>query len=620
MKKKILPLTLAALMSFSGAMPAYAADGSWIKGWTGKEGGSDYSITETTDGFILSNDKVNNGKFTDGEDSIIYAAQKIAGDEDFTFSAAVSIDEYSVMEESSNPQQGSVGIAILDDTFNKTDSVAYTDNVFLGAYAPDKKTDPAICPIIRDNSDKKSVGDALSDSFKNEGRDLGTFNLSITKSGNLYTFDCDGKTYTAEVYNFEGDIYPCVYIARNVKATFGNVKLQVAAKKPTGITIKEAQTEYTYGESLKPVTAVVEYSDGTSEETNEVSVKGYKSETLGSQKLIVSKGSAKTELYVNVKPHVTKDIEVTYTPVKTSYAKNAVFSTQGMEVTAFYKDGSKEVLDPEDYTIKLGGKGVKDGDKLEQTGSLTAIVTRRNKKGYDGGSAAARFKVDVADKTVTELELTPPVKKTYYIGDDIDLSGMKVIAHYSDNTSELLEKRDYTVTGFNSDFKENGLKVTVTPVCGGASADFKIGVKERTAEKLVVTKYPRTTYSIGSEPDTELKAAILYDNGDTEETEAYTVDTSAIDTSTEGEYTLYVRPTDKNLDTVAIKVNVAEEKPHYWSSAAFGQSSGYKDPEKTGINADEDGTVNGKINIYSWGGAGKITNDHDGMNYYYTQV
>ena len=620
MKKKILPLTLAAMMSISGAMPAFAADGEWIKGWTGKEGSTDHSITETADGFVLANDKVNNGKFTDGEDSIIYAAQKIAGDEDFTFSADVSIDEYSVMEESSNPQQGSVGIAILDDTFNKTDTIAYTDSVFLGALAADKKSDPAIYPIIRDNSDKKAVGDALSDTFKNEGRDLGKFTLSISKSGYLYTFDCGGKTYSAEVYNFEGDIYPCVYIARNVKATFSNVKLQVAARKPVGISIKEAQTEYTYGESLKPITAVVEYSDGTSEETKEVSVKGYKPEHTGSQKLTVSAGSAKTELYVNVRPHVTKDIEVTYTPVKTSYAKNSVFSTQGMEVTAFYKDGSKEVLDPEDYTLKLGGKTIKDGDILTQTGSLTAIVTRKNEKGYDAGNAAARFKVEVADKTVTSVELTPPVKTNYYIGDELDLSGIKVIAHYSDNSSELLEKRDYTVTGFDSDFKEDGLKLTVTPVCGGASAEFKVNVKERAAEKLVVTKYPRTVYPVGSKPDTELKAAILYDNGDMEDTDAYTIDTSAIDTDTEGEYTLYVRPSDKNLDTVAIKVNVEEERPHYWQAAAFGQSSGYNDPEKTSVTADEYGTVNGKINIRSWNGAGKITNDHDGMNYYYTQI
>ena len=77
MKKKCIPLTLAFLMAFSQAVPAFAApvNGEWLKGWTGKAGSTDFTVTENGDSFVLSNDKVNNGKFTDGEDSIIYAAQ-----------------------------------------------------------------------------------------------------------------------------------------------------------------------------------------------------------------------------------------------------------------------------------------------------------------------------------------------------------------------------------------------------------------------------------------------------------------------------------------------------------------------------------------------------------------
>ena len=143
MKKKCIPLTLAFLMAFSQAVPAFAAEapGEWVSGWTGKAGSTEYSVDISGDSFVLSNNKVNNGKFTDGEDSIIYAAKKISGEEDFTFSATVSIDSYSVMEESSNPQQGSVGIAVLDELYNKTDDIAYTDSLFLGSYAPDKKSE-----------------------------------------------------------------------------------------------------------------------------------------------------------------------------------------------------------------------------------------------------------------------------------------------------------------------------------------------------------------------------------------------------------------------------------------------------------------------------------------------
>ena len=538
MKKKCIPLTLALLMSFSQAVPAFASPvtGEWLKGWTGKAGSTDYTVSENGDSFVLSNDKVNNGKFTDGEDSIIYAAQKISGEEDFTFSATVSIDEYSLGEESSNPQQGSVGIAVLDDVFNKTDDIAYTNSVFLGSYAPDKKSDMAIYPIIRDNSDKKSVGDALSDTFKNTGEDLGEFELSITKSGNMYTFACGENKYSAEVYSFDGDIYPALYIARNAKASFKNVKLDIADKRPEKVTVKEAETVYFYGQALKPVTAVISYTDGSQAETSEVSVKGYKPEKLGKQKLIVSAGAAKTVLDVTVKPRVTTDIEVDYAPVKTVYPQNGVFSTQGMQVRAKYNDGSEEILDDDDYTVKFAGKTFKDGDILPKAGVYTATVERKSEKGCEKGKAVDRFKIEVSAKTVTKLDVVPPAKTKYYIGDELDLAGMLVTAHYSDGTSEILEKGEYKVSGFDSRFAEKKLKITVSPVSGGAEASFDISVQQRSAVKLALTKYPRTVYAVGDDIDTGLSAAIEYDNGETEPTNAFSVDTSNIDTSEAGEY------------------------------------------------------------------------------------
>ncbi len=619
MKKKCI--TLALLMAISQAMPTFAADSAWLKGWTGKEGSTDYSISENGSSFVLSNNKVNNGKFTDGEDSIIYCAQKISGDEDFTFSATVSIDEYNVMEESSNPQQGSVGIAVLDDLFNKTDDIAYTDSLFLGAYAADKKSDPAICPMIRDNSSAKLIGDTLSDSFSAEGTDIGSFDLSITKSGNIYTFTCGEKSWSSEVYSFEEDIYPCLYIARNAKATFSNVKLDIAKRHAVGVTVKDAQTEYFYGEEIKPITAVVEYSDGSSEETQELSVKGYRPDHVGKQKVVISAGAAKTTLDVNVKALTVQKLELTYSPVKTSYAVNSPFISRGLEVTATYSDGSTAVLDEDQYTIELNGKKLENGDILTTAGTSTANITRKNETGINGGNASAHFRLSVSPKTVAALELTPPVKTKYYKGDKLDISGIKVIAKYSDGTSERLENNEFTVTGADLNTVGSG-KVTVTPVCGGASASYDINVIERTPQKLNIVKYPRTVYNIGDEPDTDLTAEILYDNGDSEKTEAYTVDTSAVDTSVPGEYSVSVIPTDTTLSPVSIKVSVGEEKTHYWRKTVFGQSSGYDKQESgsTGVTAENYGTVEGKINVRSWDGSGKITNDHDGISYYYTQT
>ena len=119
--KKYLSLGLALTMALSSMQAAVFADEVWQSGWTGKAGSTDFTIAADGDSITISNDKVNNGKFSDGEDSIIYYAGKASADSDFELNATVHIDEFSVMEESSNPNQSSVGIAVLDDLYNKTE-------------------------------------------------------------------------------------------------------------------------------------------------------------------------------------------------------------------------------------------------------------------------------------------------------------------------------------------------------------------------------------------------------------------------------------------------------------------------------------------------------------------
>ena len=142
MKKRIIYAGMALAMAFSsvGSIPALGAiDSSWIVDWTGKDGDINYNVTSTADNkVVMENTKANNGKLSDGEDSIIYYAKELENTEDFEISAKVTINEYNTMAESSNPQQGSVGLAVLDSLYHKTDSMTYDDGVFLGTYAKDK--------------------------------------------------------------------------------------------------------------------------------------------------------------------------------------------------------------------------------------------------------------------------------------------------------------------------------------------------------------------------------------------------------------------------------------------------------------------------------------------------
>lgn len=629
MKKRIIYAGMALTIAFTniGSIPISAAiDSSWIVDWTGKDGSINFNVTTTDNNVVMENTKVNNGKFSDGEDSIIYYAKEFDNADDFEISAKVTINEYNTMEESSNPQQGSVGIAVLDSLYHKTDDISYDDGLFLGTYAPSKSDDLTFRGMSRNSSDKKEVGDALSDPISNSGSNLGTYSLSIKKVGNAYTLTCGDKSEVIEMSSFEDTIYPCLYIARNVKATFSDVKIEMADKKPVSMKIEgDCKTEYTYGDDLDltGIKAVVTYDDGTTEEVKDYLVKGYNAKKTGKQTVTLVKGNASVSIPVEVKDLEVTDISVDYLPLKSTYAKGDIFKTEGMQVTASYSDGTSEILSPDKYTLKIDGKNIEDGKAITDVGKKQVKVYRNDEEGIFS-KVTGSFYININKNSVDTITVKEPIKKIYYLGDDLDTTGMVVKSSYTDNTGKVINENlkpcDYTISGFDS--SEVGDKtVVITSVANPeVSTSFKVNVFERQAQSIQISEYPRTTYAVGEEFDSSgMVVSVVYDNGDTEATDNYTVDTSAFNTSAVGSTSVTVSA--EGFESVTLPVTVVAEMNNVWRSATFGQSSGYdKGPDSVGVTADNYGDTTGKIVVKAWDGAGKITNDHDGMTYYFTQI
>lgn len=77
MKKRLVCFGLALAFSLSSFSAISFAEGSWKKGWTGKADAAAYTVNANGSTVTMSNDNVNNGKFTDGEDSIVYYANEL---------------------------------------------------------------------------------------------------------------------------------------------------------------------------------------------------------------------------------------------------------------------------------------------------------------------------------------------------------------------------------------------------------------------------------------------------------------------------------------------------------------------------------------------------------------
>lgn len=614
--KRYISLSLALMLAMSSVPSVTFADSTWKSGWTGKAGSTNFTVSPNGDTVVMTNDKVNNGKFSDGEDSIIYYASEASADSDFVLSAKVSIDEFSVAEESSNPNQSSVGLAVLDDLYNKTDDTAYTNSVFVGTWAAKKTDDIAFYPITRDNSAEKTEGDALSDSFKNSGTALGEYDLTIKKTGSAYTLTCGENSQTVEVSSMSDEVYPCLYIARNVKATFSDVKLTVDNRKAVSMSIEgDVKKNYNYDNplDLSALKAVVTYDDGTREEVKDYLVKGYNPRKLGKQTVKLVRGSVSASFDVTVEKYKVKKLTVDYEPLKTDYHKGMPFRVDGIQVKARFNDGREEVLD--DFDLKLDNKTLLNGDILTKEGRHNVKVTFKDNEGYSGGGAYDTFMLNVKNEPLKAIEITPPKKTLYYIGDEFDPKGMEVYALYG-NDKELLNPGEYTVTGF--DGTKSG-EYTLSVALKGetdVTAPLKVTVAERKAEKIEITRYPRTTYLPGESFDpANMIVSTVYDNGDKEELK---VDEYSVEPVAGG-----VRIVPKNeLAPIELKTVTKDSALNVWKKTVFGQSSGYDKQESgsTGVKTESYGTEKGKINVRAWDGTGKITNDHDGMTYYYTNV
>lgn len=610
------------------AAPAAAVQ--WLKGWTGSAdaSASDYSITENGTSIQIQNMKVNNGKFTDGEDSVIYYAAEVDNNHDFKFTAKVSIDSLNTIEESSNPHQSSVGIGVLDELFNKTDDKKYTNSVFLGSYAASKNDNAAFYAIRRDSSETKTVSpQPLSSSFANTGEKLGEFELSISKSGDTYTLSCGENTETFDMKYLSDRIYPCLYAARNANVTFSDVNIEIQTRKVKRLLVSgDFKTEYKYGDELdlSGITVSAVYDDAYIEEIKDYSVRGYNPYAASKQTVVLSKGAAEYRFEVNVSKLKCTQINIIKNPARTEYNYNTSFSSTGMEVEAVYDNGTTEILSPEDYFMRVEQDIFEDGYVLDKKGSVFLKIYRKDSDGVFGNGifGSVQLKVNNADPESLSIERMP-LKSLFYIGDELDLRGLEVKLNFENGSSELLKSSDYAVQGFDSASVGEKTLSVIYKNDMTLKASFTVQVNERKPEKLKITSYPKTTYDINEEFDEKgLEVSVVYDNGDVEPTADYTIDKAMFSSAAEGKTGVNIVPLNSDFEAVRLNITVAASQPHYWRKAIFGQSASADKQQSgaAGVTAENYGTVDGTINVKAWEATGKITGDHDGIVYYYTRI
>ena len=294
--------------------------------------------------------------------------------------------------------------------------------------------------------------------------------------------------------------------SRNYKGTTGTVTLKVEADRPadkdiSGATVKLSKDSFVYnGEMQKPEVTSVELNGETVDASAyDVTVTSTDNGTVsagvnaGTVELTIQakngsgyKGSAKkTYTIIQSEPSVTG---VTYTNDKLTV------STKPSDVvfTGTVKDGEKEVKGSfalTDTTLTAGEK------------QYNWKFTPEDARNYKGKTGKVPLKVEEdtpAVAVITGIRVDGNLNKTEYAhGDDIDLSGIKVVAVYSDKSEKevTLDKITYNKTlskGQTSvalTYKADDGKTYIAPVRG-----FIVAAKKLTYS-MVTTGTGTYTYS-----------------------------------------------------------------------------------------------------------------------------
>ena len=200
-----------------------------------------------------------------------------------------------------------------------------------------------------------------------------------------------------------------------------------------------AKIEYKYGENLDltNVKLNVVYESGKTDEipVNTGMISGYDSEELGNQTITVQYQDFKDTFEVTVNDYL-KDINLT-PPTKYEYEIGEYLDLTGGKITEIMASGASGI------SLDLTPDMVSGFDSATP-GTKRITVTYQK----DGETYTKYFEVSVINST-NKIEVVAPNKTDYKYGEDLDLTGGKIIISKADGTEEEKELTKDMISGYD---------------------------------------------------------------------------------------------------------------------------------------------------------------------------
>ncbi len=374
----------------------------------------------------------------------------------------------------------------------------------------------------------------------------------------------EGKITEGYTAKFEPEITTTPPTAGNytltVKCGDGEDQKEIKiTKKMTGILVTNYKDEYTEGEAFSTDGMVVTpvYSDNSPGE----SISGYDYEPKGplavdDTKVTVTYNDFTYDcpIKVNGLTWILDHIELSEV-AETCDALEFEDNLACLVVTAYYKDKDDPAKETHHtVAVDLCEKSVSPHNDPPLAGTYTLTVTYE-----EGGERDTKTLDIVVTKALAYIKIDPSPTNPQYQGFPLDTTGMKVIAHYTDETDEPVEIAECTITPSGN-------------LTGTSSQTVKVewGGKDDTAEITVNTVKSVQISGLPNKCDAKefydklnlLKVEATYSNNETKTiTEGYTPswDKEPANPPLAGEYNLTVSFGEKSSNTLKIEVTKSED-------------------------------------------------------------
>jgi len=206
---------------------------------------------------------------------------------------------------------------------------------------------------------------------------------------------------------------------------------------------------------------------------NDILVNSYDAKDLNNKIIIAGKNTGDIELYEFDGTNFKKKTETI------PYNLPQLFKSQGnlylrtiKDPTDIYSNDNVLMVYSLSDKVTMEGNNIASGVNADYSGVFS--IGNRLYISYIKDDIT-HIKYKESNNSLLSLSITSPNKTTYTVGDNVDLTGLKVIANYTKNRKEL-SNNEYTITNFNTN-KVGGYSATIT--YEGISNTFNYEVIEK---------------------------------------------------------------------------------------------------------------------------------------------